>query len=60
MQLKIFTGFDALEARRMLKQWRADHPKARVVRKTIAPPQDGLGQFGGKQVHHIVVEYEGD
>jgi hypothetical protein len=43
----------------MLKKWRADHPQARVVILKTAPPQKGLGQFEGKEVHQIVVEYEG-
>jgi hypothetical protein len=59
MQLNIFTGFDADEARRMLREWRADHPRARVVSEQAMPPHEGFGQFEGKQVHQIVVKYEG-
>jgi hypothetical protein len=59
MQLKIFTGLDALEARRMLKKWRQERPQARVIRQKSSPPQEAFGQFGGKRVHQIVVEYEG-
>ena len=60
MQLKVFTVFDAEEARRMLKPWREKHPRARIASEKAAPPQEGFGEFKGRQLHQIVVTYEGD